>query len=244
MRRNPVATVGVAVSLCVLVAVAVLAAESNVYWRVDLNQGTSIIAYGQGSTQDAAWQDCFRLRAITRAMTAAETRRGPVAAIASPAVRWCKNPMQLATVRPDPVAPPPTCAAAPADRVIACPAPTVGSWIQRATVGPPPDCTITWAPLTTPAGACVTPPPMTATLSWTPPTQNTDGTALTDLAGFRIHYGTIATAMTQVVQLANPGLARYVIENLSPGVYYFAVRAYKADGVESPLSNIASKTVQ
>ncbi len=32
--------------------------------------------------------------------------------------------------------------------------------------------------------------PGTATLSWTPPTQNTDGSPLTDLAGYRVYWGT------------------------------------------------------
>ena len=81
------------------------AAVTNVYWRVDLNQGTSIIAYGQGATEDAAWQDCFRLQAITRAMTAAETRKSAVSAVTGSAVRWCKNPHRYATVSPDPAPP-------------------------------------------------------------------------------------------------------------------------------------------
>jgi hypothetical protein len=83
-----------------------------------------------------------------------------------------------------------------------------------------------------------------ATLSWTPPTQNTDGSALTNLAGYRIHYGTSASMLTHSIQIANPGLTSYVIENLSPGTYYFAVRAYTSSGAESDNSNIASKVVQ
>lgn len=83
------------------------AATDNVYWRVDLNQGTSVIAYGQGITEQAAWDDCFRLQATTRAMTAAETRKLAVAAVTSVATRWCKNPIRYATVTPDPVTPPP-----------------------------------------------------------------------------------------------------------------------------------------
>ena len=75
--------------------------------------------------------------------------------------------------------------------------------------------------------------PGAATLSWTPPTQNTDGSALTNLAGYRIHYGTSATTLTQSIQIANPGLTTYVIEDLSPGTYYFAVRAFTSNGGES-----------
>ncbi|HVF18511.1 MAG TPA: putative Ig domain-containing protein, partial [Steroidobacteraceae bacterium] len=83
-----------------------------------------------------------------------------------------------------------------------------------------------------------------ATLSWTPPTQNIDGTALSDLAGYRIYYGTSATALTQMVQVSGVGVSTYVVENLSPSTYYFAVRAYTASGAESTNSNMVSKIVQ
>jgi hypothetical protein len=83
-----------------------------------------------------------------------------------------------------------------------------------------------------------------AAISWTPPTQNTDGSALTNLAGYRIQYGPSATMLTQSVQIANAGLTAYVIENLSPGTYYFAVRAYTTSGSESANSNVATKIVQ
>jgi hypothetical protein len=83
-----------------------------------------------------------------------------------------------------------------------------------------------------------------ATLSWTPPTANTDGSSLTNLAGYRISYGTNASAMTQTIQLSNPGVTTYTIGNLSPGTYYFSVRAYTSNGTESASSNISSKVVQ
>jgi Putative Ig domain len=83
-----------------------------------------------------------------------------------------------------------------------------------------------------------------ATLSWTPPTRNTNGSQLTNLAGYRIYYGTSAGALSRSVQIANPGLARYVINNLAPATWYFAVRAYNSAGVESAQSNMASKTVR
>lgn len=105
MRRNPVAAIVAVAGLCLLVAGVARSAESNVYWRADLHQGTSIIAYGQGFTAEAALQDCYRLQAITRAMTATETRKGAVAAITASAVRWCNNQRRYSTVSPDPVAP-------------------------------------------------------------------------------------------------------------------------------------------
>jgi hypothetical protein len=83
-----------------------------------------------------------------------------------------------------------------------------------------------------------------AALNWTPPTQNSDGSALTDLAGYRIYYGTSAGALTQTVQVASAGMASYVIENLAPATYYFALKAYSSTGAESTQSNVVSKTVQ
>ena len=82
-----------------------------------------------------------------------------------------------------------------------------------------------------------------ATVSWNAPTQNTDGSALTNLAGFNIYYGTSATTLNQSVHLANPGLTTYALGNLAPGTWYFAVNAYTTTGAESAISSIASKTI-
>ena len=61
-----------------------------------------------------------------------------------------------------------------------------------------------------------------ATLSWTPPTANTDGTALTDLAGYKIYWGTSAGNYPNSVVVDNPGLTSYVVEQLTPATWYFA----------------------
>lgn len=81
-----------------------------------------------------------------------------------------------------------------------------------------------------------------ATLSWTPPTQNTNGSALSDLAGYEVRYGRSAEELDQVVTLDNPSIDRYVLENLSSGTWYFAVVAVNTSGSSSQLSNTASKT--
>ncbi|MGC8522484.1 MAG: putative Ig domain-containing protein [Steroidobacteraceae bacterium] len=83
----------------------------------------------------------------------------------------------------------------------------------------------------------------TADVSWTPPTTNTDGSTLTDLAGYNIYYGTSPTALTQKVQVSNIGLTNYVISGLASGTWYFAVTAYTSSGAESAMSNVASKTI-
>jgi len=89
------------------------------------------------------------------------------------------------------------------------------------------------------------PPPTsgTATLSWLAPTTDTDGAPLTDLAGYRIYYGTSAGALSDTIPLTSVGLQTYVIPNLSPGTWYFAVKAVASTGVESALSVIVSKTI-
>ena len=83
-----------------------------------------------------------------------------------------------------------------------------------------------------------------ATLTWMPPTTNTDGTSLTNLAGYRIVYGTSSTALNQTIQVPNAGATAYVIEGLSPGTWYFALRSYNTAGAESQNSAVASKSVQ
>jgi len=89
------------------------------------------------------------------------------------------------------------------------------------------------------------PPPTTgnATLSWTPPTQNTDGTALSNLAGFRVQYGASPSALTQTIQIANPGIATYVVTGLNSGTWYFSVKAYTSAGAESANSTVVNKTI-
>jgi hypothetical protein len=89
------------------------------------------------------------------------------------------------------------------------------------------------------------PPPTTgsATVSWLPPTTNSDGTALTNLAGYHIYYGTSAASLSQVIKIANVGITTYVIDNLAAGTYYFAVSSYTSTGIEGELSAVASKTI-
>ena len=84
----------------------------------------------------------------------------------------------------------------------------------------------------------------TATINWTPPQANTDGSALSNLAGYRIHYGTSSSALTQTVDIAQAGLTSYTLTNLTTGIWYFGVSAYSSAGTESALSNVASKTIQ
>lgn len=82
-----------------------------------------------------------------------------------------------------------------------------------------------------------------ASLSWQPPTQRTDGSALTDLVGYRIHIGSAPGVYAQVISLDNPGLSSYVVEGLGSGTWYFAMTALDQQGRESDYSNTAAKVI-
>ena len=83
----------------------------------------------------------------------------------------------------------------------------------------------------------------TATLRWSAPTSNTDGSALTDLAGYRIYHGTSASALNDVTPISNPGISTYVFDTLASGTHYFAISAVNAAGAESARSSVGSKTI-
>ena len=80
----------------------------------------------------------------------------------------------------------------------------------------------------------------TVSLSWKAPTTNTDGTPLTDLGGFKIHYGTASGNYTATVVV---GRATNYAFALPAGTYYFAVTTYDTTGLESGFSNEVTKTV-
>ncbi len=82
-----------------------------------------------------------------------------------------------------------------------------------------------------------------ATLSWTPPTQNSDGSSLMNLAGYEIMYGRNSNNLDQTVSLTNPSINTYIVDNLTSGTWFFAVMARNSNGVTSPLSNVAQKTI-
>ena len=86
-------------------------------------------------------------------------------------------------------------------------------------------------------------PPGGAVVSWTPPTTATDGSTLTDLAGYNIYYGTNPSALTEKIQVPNIGVTDYVVTGLSTGTWYFVVTSYTTTGTESVPSNVVSATI-
>jgi hypothetical protein len=82
-----------------------------------------------------------------------------------------------------------------------------------------------------------------ATLRWTPPTRNEDGTPISNLAGYRVYYGTSTGNLNRVLTIPGAAITSAVIQNLTPATWYFALKAYNSANIESNLSNIASKTI-
>src|SRR5262245_12709780 len=82
----------------------------------------------------------------------------------------------------------------------------------------------------------------TAALSWTPPSSNIDGSAATDLAGYKVYWGTASRNYTSSADVTGADSSNYTV-TLTPGTWFFAVTALNASNEESAKSNEVSKTV-
>lgn len=240
-----IAQVRATVILAVIVFAAFSCSSSDAAqtsgWQVTLTRGSAntFVGVHTGITREAAESSCAAAVPTNNSTAITYT---------------CGAARRVFVVTPNPV----TCPAAPAPRTgLACPTGTVGTWSQTATVGPPPACAITWNPPTAPATLCVVETaPGRVTLQWTAPTHNericmrapdgsevncVGGDPLTNLAGFRLTYGTQGGSRPAVVQFPAATL-RHTI-TLSEGDWFFAVKAFNSEGVESAPSNVISVRV-
>lgn len=104
--------------------------------------------------------------------------------------------------------------------------------------------TLAASPTTTPktyALLCSWPGSTSVLLTWTPPTQNTDGSTLTNLAGHRVGWGPSNT-LGQQADVPLPA-SNFTVNNLTAGTWFFGVKAYTTQGAESALSNLVTKTL-
>jgi hypothetical protein len=83
-----------------------------------------------------------------------------------------------------------------------------------------------------------------ASLSWSVPTTNTNGSPLTNLAGFVIRYGTSSTALEKQISIASPSATGAEVSNLSPGNWYFQVAAVNTANVEGQFSAVVGRTIE
>ena len=91
--------------------------------------------------------------------------------------------------------------------------------------------------------AAASPGAKSVSVAWTPPTQNDDGSTLTDLSGYKIHYGTTSQNYTESVSLTNAGLTTYQLDSVPSGKIYIAMTAVNAAGAESDYSSEVAVTV-
>lgn len=83
-----------------------------------------------------------------------------------------------------------------------------------------------------------------ASLTWSAPTENTDDSQLTDLAGFKIYYGESENTLDMIITIDSTTALSHVIDTLEAGkTYYFGVTAYNENGLESAMSTISSKLI-
>ena len=150
----------------------------------------------------------------------------------APAVQTVSPP-----TAPESVAPPPTIAepARTPEAIVIPPLPPAPAPAEE-TSQPPASANV--PPSTTPS-----PGSGAAVLTWLPPTENTDGSALTNLAGYRVYSGSLSTALRLVRTIDSGGITTAVIDGLASGTHYFAVSAFSYAGSESELSEIRSKSI-
>jgi len=87
-------------------------------------------------------------------------------------------------------------------------------------------------------------PDGSARLAWTVPTENESNEPLADLAGYKIHCWDSEHQYTSTIDVSDPAVTSYLIEELEPGTYNCAISAINADGSLSALSNVVARTVR
>lgn len=82
-----------------------------------------------------------------------------------------------------------------------------------------------------------------ASLQWETPPTKVNGQPLDDLAGYRILYGHNMDDLDKSVLIDDPAATSFEFRKLSSGVWYFAVIAVNASGLEGPPTTIATKSI-
>lgn len=85
--------------------------------------------------------------------------------------------------------------------------------------------------------------PAVATLEWRAPMSKFDGSPLDDLAGYRIAYGHDPEFLDHSIFIADPAQTSYAFSTLESGVWYFALIAVNTNGLESPPTTPARKSI-
>jgi hypothetical protein len=91
--------------------------------------------------------------------------------------------------------------------------------------------------------AAVGSPIYSVSLGWDIPLENDDGTPLTDLKGFRVHYGSASSDYSGTLEVNGSNATQFVVQSLPSGTYYFAITAVNTAGVESAYSTEVNTTI-
>ena len=83
-----------------------------------------------------------------------------------------------------------------------------------------------------------------AILTWQPPASNIDGSPLTDLAAFKVYWGTAHGTYSQSTHISNAAARTHTVTGLARGTWHFVVTALNSQGVESVYSSGWSKIIQ
>lgn len=83
-----------------------------------------------------------------------------------------------------------------------------------------------------------------ASLNWTKPTQNTDGSALTDGTGYKVYAAQTAAGLATATPVTVTGIntLTYTVTGLSAGTWYFGVKTTATSG-DSAMTNPASTVI-
>ena len=90
-------------------------------------------------------------------------------------------------------------------------------------------------------GGDTQPASVAVTVSWSVPSFNIDGSPLTDVAGYRVYYGTEPRNWAvHWVLVMGGSVTSTTINGLTPGTYYFAVATVNSKGFESSPTGVVS----
>jgi hypothetical protein len=88
-------------------------------------------------------------------------------------------------------------------------------------------------------------PANTALLSWTAPLTRVNGDSLSmgEIAGFEVVYGTNADTLNQSLAIGDASVEELLVDELTEGTWYFAIRTLDTDGNRSRLSEVVYKQI-
>jgi len=88
-------------------------------------------------------------------------------------------------------------------------------------------------------------PANAALLSWTAPLtrENGDSLAMGEIAGFEVVYGTSAESLDQSLAIGDASTDELLVDELTEGTWYFAIRTLDTDGNRSRLSEVVYKQI-